>query len=104
MTVPAYQRAFEQIYQCSGEDLGFHGGASVETTVPADVEELREGLDRLLDRGTLSPARVDDWEQLALQHGEASRTHPASDLLRDLVEDMKPLWPAIERCHSALPM
>jgi len=109
--VEVYQRAFMAIYQAPPEVLGFAPGAGraqasgVSADVPVSdarrVELLRQGLDEAMGDGAPNAASLDDWEQLALRYGRATRDRPAGLLLDDLSDDLAQLQRALMNCRTA---
>jgi len=67
----------------------------------AEMEVLRQGLSEVLNRGAVTGASLDEWEQAVLRYGRATRDRPAGVLVADLAADLAELKQTIERCHSA---
>jgi transcriptional regulator with XRE-family HTH domain len=51
------------------------------------VELLRRAVNDTVGAGSIPQARLDDWEQVALRHGRATRYRPAGMLLVELTAD-----------------
>jgi tetratricopeptide (TPR) repeat protein len=109
VTVEAYRRAFVAIYQESPERLGFvsHSGppeyvgtAALPVSGAQNVESLRQGLDNALADGAPSAAVLEDWEQLAVRYGRATRDRPAGLLLTDLTDELAQLRAALTACRT----
>jgi hypothetical protein len=108
--VDAYRRAFMAVYGASAEELGFtHSRPAAEQALePADLtdgtslEDVRQGLDDALEDVGVSIARVEDWEQRALDYGRATRDRSPISLMSDLGDDLVRLRITMGKCHSAL--
>jgi tetratricopeptide (TPR) repeat protein len=102
VSVETYRRAFVAIYQQSPERLGFMSPSSspnypgtLTVNGAQGAEALRQGLDHVLGDGAPTTAVLDDWEQLAVRYGRATRDRPAGLLLADLTDELVQLQAAL---------
>ena len=65
------------------------------------IDVVRQRLDDALSDGIMSEASLDDWEQLVLRYGRATRDRPTPVLVGDLSVDIAELRRAIQRHRSA---
>jgi transcriptional regulator with XRE-family HTH domain len=71
------------------------------TAALARLESLRQGVtDAIAEGGSMSSTCLDDWEQVALDHGEATRHRPAPEHLAELTTDFAEIERLL-RCRMA---
>jgi tetratricopeptide (TPR) repeat protein len=97
LTVPDEASAPERLTETSHD----HHEPAATTDVFQQVEQLRRGLHDAVSAESISRVGLDEWEQTVRTHGQATRFHPARQVLAELASDFIELQRLLERRHSA---